>query len=45
MKFIIYKTSDFFRPAEEPIKGCDKGYVENEIGIILKKLILLKNEL
>lgn len=29
MKFIICKTSDSFRPEEEPIKGCTKEYTEN----------------
>lgn len=26
MKFIIAKTSDSFRPSEEPIEGCKKEY-------------------
>lgn len=29
MKFIICKTSDSFRPEEEPIRGCTKEYTEN----------------
>lgn len=29
MKFVICKTSDSFRPEEEPIKGCKKEYIEN----------------
>lgn len=29
MKFIIYKTSDSFRPAEMPVEGCNKEYAEN----------------
>lgn len=29
MKFIICKTSDSFRPEEEPIKGCAKEYTKN----------------
>lgn len=43
MKFIICKTSDSFRPEEEPIKGCAKEYTKNGIGFIQKKLTLLKN--
>lgn len=29
MRFIITKTSDSFRPSEEPVKGCTKEYDEH----------------
>ena len=29
MKFIIYKTSDSYRPGEMPIEGCNKEYDEH----------------